>query len=140
MIHILFIFVRCPFLFGSINEAYDRFQFNSMHEQQLSPTLNSIAIVSPRNSTNGVECETDDRGNCTSIESKIARITNASDSVIQIDDSDYDEVVIEAVETESTDDTTAVKNGGPPNTSVYGKERGMIATQNKSDAHNSNDG
>ena len=110
-----------------------------MIKQQLNTNLNSLAIVtnrSPRNGSNGVICDTNDGKNGTSIASKSDWITHASDSVIQIDDSDY-EVVIEALE---ADDTTEVENGAPSNANSDEIENDTIITQNTSDAYNFNDG
>ena len=91
-----------------------------------------------RSPRNGIECETDDHGNGTSIRDENDWRTSASHSVIQIDDFN-DGSVIETVETEPSDDTTAVENGGPPNANAYEMERNMIATQSTSDEHKFND-
>lgn len=61
---------------------------------------------------------------------------SASNSIIQIDDSEDEEAVIEAVETEPIDDTTTVGDFAAPNEI----ECDTIATQNTYGANNSNDG
>ena len=111
-----------------------------MFEEQLNPSLNCVETMSPKNDTNGVECETDGREDKTLIQDESVLITNASNSVIQIDDSGYDEVVVEVVETEPTDDKTAVENAGPSNANPNEIESKTISTQNTSHTRNSNDG
>ena len=95
-----------------------------MLQLQLSPSLSSVANVSkrsPRNGLNGVECGTDDRGNDTSMAIESDWITNASDSVIKIDDSGYE-------------------NGSTSNASRNEIESNTIVTQNTSDTYDCNDG
>ena len=96
--------------------------------------------MSPRNGLNGIECETDDHENDTSIGIESDWITNASDSIIQIDDSGYDEIVIEAVETEPTDDIFAVENGASSNANPNEIDSDSIVTQNTFHAYSFNDG
>ena len=60
----------------------------------------------------------------------------ASDSVIQIVDSDDEEIVVEAVGTVPIDEKTAVGNFA----SSEDIESGTIFTQNSSGTYNSNDG
>ena len=95
-----------------------------------------VSKGSPRNGSNDIILEADDRENGT--------MTNASDSVIQIDDLGYNGVVIETVETEPSDDATVVENGAnepelnQPNANEI--ESDKIITQNTSDTYNSNNG
>lgn len=119
---------------SSISEAYDQFQVDSLLEQQLSPSLHCVAIRSPRNCPNGVEYQTNGRENYASIADEYNWLTSASHSIIQTNDSGYDEVVIEAVETEQADDTTAIKNGGPTNANPNIIESYTISTQSESDS------
>lgn len=106
-----------------------------MLQEQLWPSLNSVAILSSRN---GVACVTDDRENGTSIGDESDWRINASDSVVQIDDSGYDEVVIKVAKTESTDDNSAIDSGGPSNANPNEIEGNTISTQNTFDLNNSN--
>ena len=111
-----------------------------MLEQQMSPSLNGVAILSPRNGPNGVEYRTCGRENYALIADESDWITSASNSIIQIDDSGYDEIVIKAAETEPIDDTTASENGGPSNTNPNEIESDTISTQTISDTDDSNIG
>ena len=115
-----------------------------MVDKQLNASLNSVAIMLPRKSKNGVACETDDRENYTSIEDGSDWLTNASSSIIQTDYSGYDEIlgeiVIEALETEPTDDKTSAENGASSNANLHEIESDTIITQNISDTYISIDG
>ena len=96
--------------------------------------------MSPINSPNGVECETDERENYTSIVDESDWITNASSSIVQIDDLEDGGFVLGAVETEPTDDEFAAKNGATLNANSNEIESDTISTRSTSDEHSSNDG
>lgn len=107
-----------------------------MLEEQLDPDPNSVANVSktpPSYDTNGVEYEVDDRGNGTSVGIESDCTTNESKSVIEIEDFFDDEAVIKVVETEPTDDTSAVAN-------AHEIGNDTISIQNPSDKYDSNNG
>lgn len=100
---------------------------NIQFEEQLSPSLNSVANVSersPGNGTNGIERETGDRESYVSIGFESDWLTNASDSVS---------------ETKPTDSTAAgndvALNATPPKI-----ESDTIITLNTYDTYDSDDG
>ncbi|XP_055304310.1 zinc finger protein 37 homolog [Sitodiplosis mosellana] len=126
-----------------INETYDQFEINSMLEEQLNVNLNSAANCTKRSSKNGrsgVKSEENDGRSGTSIGGGSDRMTNASSSVIQIDDSDDEDVVVETVKIESTNDIATVANGASSNDARQNVIVGdMIVTHSTSNSHNSND-
>lgn len=132
MIHISFASFRFLFSYSSISEAYDQFQVNLMLEQQLSPGLNSVPILSPRNGTNGVERGANGCESHTSFEGDSDWMTSTSNSIIQINDS----AAIEAVETTSNNDATVVENGGYSNANRDEIEGDVVSIQ--SDTYDSN--
>lgn len=94
---------------------------------------------SSRIDTNGVECETDARGNDSLFGNGSDWTTNPSNCVVQINDLSYDQLLIDSVETELADDRIAVKNDVSSNANTDGNGSKMISPQNTSDKHSYNE-